>query len=47
VREAVGPGVRVESPGAFGAETAVATRSVGTVFWLLSSLVVVVAMFLL
>jgi putative ABC transport system permease protein len=47
VRAAVGPGVRVESPGAFGAETVVATRSVTTVFWLLSSLIVFISMFLL
>jgi len=47
LRAVVGAGVRVESPGAFGAETAVATRSVGAIFWLLSALVVIVAMFLL
>jgi hypothetical protein len=47
LRAIVGAGVRVEAPGAFAAETAVATRSVTAVFWLLSALVVIVAMFLL
>jgi putative ABC transport system permease protein len=47
LRALVGSGVRVEAPGAFAAETAVATRSVAAVFWLLSALVVIVAMFLL
>jgi putative ABC transport system permease protein len=47
LRAAAGDGVRVEPPGAFAAETAVATRSVGAVFWLLSALVVIIAMFLL
>jgi putative ABC transport system permease protein len=41
------PGVRVESPGAIAGELVLATRSVGFVMWLLSALVVLVAMFLL
>jgi len=47
LRTAVGPGIRVEPPGALGAEIALATRSVSFLLWLLSLLVVLVAMFLL
>ena len=47
LRTAVGPGVRVEPPGARAAEIALATRSVSFVFWLLSAFTVIVAMFLL
>ena len=46
LRAAVGPGVRVEPPGARRDEIALATRTVGFVFWLFSSLTVIVAMFL-
>jgi putative ABC transport system permease protein len=47
LRTAVGPGMRIEPPGAFGSEAALATRSVVAIFWLLSALVMIVAMFLL